>query len=143
MWAAANTSIKISIVDFYIKIFRSNKAFLTVAYAVIALVLAFGFAVVVSDFLTCRPLSKAWDPVQPGVCENTTETLIALSSCNMAVDLIIILLPMPMVWGLQMATKRKIEITIIFSLGFLYVYQCILSCLVGLTSMFIAYALSP
>ena len=84
-----------------------------------AFVSAFGVAVIISDVLTCRPLSKAWNPLQPGVCENTLQSLIALSSCNMALDLIIILLPMPMVWRLQMATRRKIELTIIFALGFM------------------------
>lgn len=88
-----------------------------------AYVIAFGIAVVISDFLTCRPLSKAWNPLQPGVCENPVNSAIALSSCNMATDLIIILLPMPMIWGLQMATRRKIELTVVFALGFLYVQR--------------------
>ena len=119
--AAANTSIRISVLHFYITIFRSNKAFLTVAYAVIALVLAFFIGVVVSDVLTCRPLAKYWDPLQPGTCESPLRSLIALSSTNVATDLTIVLLPMPMVWGLQMATRRKVELTITFALGFLYV----------------------
>ena len=80
----------------------------------------FGFAVIVSIVLICRPLSKAWDPTQPGVCENTLRSLVAISSINMATDLIIILLPMPMVWRLQMARRRKTELTLIFAFGFMY-----------------------
>ena len=143
VWAAANTSIKVSIVYFYVTIFRSNKAFIRVAYAVIALILAFGVAVIPSDFLTCRPLSKAWNPLQPGVCQNPTQSLIALSSCNMAIDLIIIILPVPMVWGLQMSTWRKLKLTIIFALGSLYVYRCIPPCSSGLTSLSTEYVSSP
>lgn len=85
------------------------------------LVVAFGIGIVVSDFLTCRPLSKYWDPLQSGICESPLGSLIALSGCNVAMDLTIVLLPMPMVWGLQMTTRRKIELTITFALGFLYV----------------------
>ncbi|KAF6232640.1 hypothetical protein HO173_009079 [Letharia columbiana] len=118
-WAAANTSIRISIVHFYITIFRSNRAFLIATYAVMVLVVAFGIGIVVSDFLTCRPLSKYWDPLQSGICESPLGSLIALSGCNVAMDLTIVLLPMPMVWGLQMTTRRKIELTITFALGFL------------------------
>ena len=88
-----------------------------------AFVIAFGVAVVISDFLTCRPLPKAWKPLEPGVCEDPTKSAAAISGCNMATDLIIILLPMPMIWGLQMPTRRKIELTIIFALGFLYVHR--------------------
>ena len=119
VWAAANTSIRISIVHFYITIFRSNRIFLKIAYAVMVFVSTFGVAIFVSDVLTCRPLSKTWNPLQPGVCESPFASLIALSSFNIATDLIIILLPMPMIWGLQMATHRKIELTIIFALGFM------------------------
>lgn len=118
MWAAANTSIRVSIVHFYITLFRSNKKFLRAAYAILILVIAFGVGIVISNFLTCRPLAKYWDPLLPGVCENLLGSIIALSSCNVAMDLTIVLLPMPMVWGLQMATRRKLELTIIFALGF-------------------------
>lgn len=120
VWAAANTSIKISIVHLYITIFGSNRTFLMIAYAVMVLLSAFGVAVVIDDLLACRPLSKMWKPLQPGVCENPFVSLVALSSCNMATDLILILLPMPMIWGLQMATRRKIGLTIIFALGLMY-----------------------
>ena len=143
VWAAANTSIKVSIVHFYITIFRSNKTFLRVAYAVITLILAFGVAVIPGNFLFCRPLSKAWNPLQPGVCGNPTQSLIAFSSVNMAIDLIIIILPVPMVWGLQMATWRKVKLTIIFALGSLYVCICIPLCSSRLTSLSTEYVSSP
>lgn len=123
VWAAANTSIRISIVHFYITIFRSNRIFLKIAYAVMIFVSTFGVAIFVSDILTCRPLSKEWNPLQPGVCESPFVSLIAQSSCNIATDFIVILLPMPMIWGLQIATPRKIELTIIFALGFMYALQ--------------------
>ena len=119
VWAAANTSVRISVLHFYIQIFRSSRAFLTVAYAVFALMVAFGVGIVISDVLTCRPLAKYWDPRQSGVCESPLGSAIALSSCNVAADLTIVFLPLPMVWGLQMATRRKIDVTITFTLGFL------------------------
>ena len=120
LWTAANTSIKVSIVHFLITIFGSNKTFLKIAYAVTVLVSAFGLALILGDVFTCRPLSKVWHPRRPGVCEKTYPYLIYISSCNMATDLIIIILPMPMIWGMQMATRRKIELTVIFALGSMY-----------------------
>ena len=120
LWAAANTSIKVSIVHFLITIFRSNWSFLKIAYAVVILVSAFGIALLLGDLLTCRPISKLWHPSRPGVCEKAFPYLIALSSCNMTIDLIIIILPMPMIWGIQMAVRRKIELTVIFALGSMY-----------------------
>ncbi|KAM0801841.1 hypothetical protein BDR22DRAFT_888293 [Usnea florida] len=119
VWAAANTSVRISVLHFYMTIFRSNRAFLTVAYTLFVLVVAFGVGIVVSDVLTCRPLAKYWDPLRSGVCENSGASLVALSSCNIIADVLIVLLPLPMVWVLQTTTRRKIELSIIFTLGFL------------------------
>ena len=143
VWAGANTAIRISIVHFYVTVFRSNKVFLRFAYAVMAFVVAFFVAIIISDFLTCRPLSKVWNPLEPGVCENPRASLIALSSFNMVTDLIIIVLPMPMIWGLQMPTWRKLELTIIFALGFLYVCRYMSPKSIRLTSAITESASSP
>ncbi|CAF9942357.1 hypothetical protein IMSHALPRED_003637 [Imshaugia aleurites] len=116
-WAAANTSIKISIVHFYITVFRSNKAFLKVAYAVIAAVISFGVGIVLCTFLICRPIAKFWYSTLPGNCGNFVQFLLALSICNVAIDLTIILLPIPMIWWLQTSKRRKMELTITFTLG--------------------------
>lgn len=122
-WAAANTSIKISIVHFYITVFRSNKAFLKVAYAVIAAVISFGVGIVLCTFLICRPIAKFWYSTLPGNCGNFVQFLLALSICNVAIDLTIILLPIPMIWWLQTSKRRKMELTITFTLGLVYVPQ--------------------
>lgn len=143
MWAAANTSIKISVVHFYITIFRSNRIFLTVAYVVMLYVVALGVAIVSSDLLTCRPLSLEWDLHRPGACNHRREFTIAFNSCNIGTDLIIILLPMPLVWGLRMDARRKIELTVIFALGCLYAPQHRQQCSMELTSALTEYALSP
>ena len=58
-------------------------------------------------------------PLLPGVCGSNVEGVLATSAINLSVDLIIIILPMPMIWRLQMATRRKVAITITFGLGFM------------------------
>ncbi len=142
-WSLANTSIKISIVHFYITIFRSNKVFLKAAYGEMILVMAFGVAQVLDTFLLCHPLAKNWDILLPGRCGDKIRSSIAVSACNVAIDLTIIILPMPMIWGLQMATRRKIELTITFALGFMYVAQYIPLYLSRLTCILAAFAFSP
>ena len=112
VWAAATTSIKISIVHFYITVFRSNRTFLKIAYAVMALLSAFGVAVVIL-ILVFNLHFKARIPLEVGF-------YIAVSSGNMTIDMIVILLPMPIIWGLQMATRRKFKLTVVFALGCMY-----------------------
>ncbi len=43
-----------------------------------------------------------------------------VGAVNAAIDLTILLLPVPMVWGLQMPRKRKIAVSGIFGMGLLY-----------------------
>lgn len=125
---------------FYITIFRSNKAFLTVAYAVIVLVMAFGVGIVLSTFLICSPIAKFWYHLLPGTCGNFDEFILATSIGNLVVDLTIILLPIPMVWWLQTLTRRKIELTITFTLGLVYVSWYMLPFRLMLTSSSTAFA---
>lgn len=81
------------------------------------LVVSFGVGVVLATLLNCRPLAKSWDPLLPGSCGSLVRNVLAISVINMVVDLIIILLPILMVWRLQMATWRKVALTFIFALG--------------------------
>ena len=37
----------------------------------------------------------------------------------MAIDIAIVILPLPVLWGLQLALRSKIAITVMFSIGLL------------------------
>ncbi|KAL8896387.1 MAG: hypothetical protein Q9192_003123 [Flavoplaca navasiana] len=116
-WIIANTAIKTSIIDFYLTLFSVNRRFRLIAWVWIGIVLAFGVGVVLQTFLLCRPLAKTWNPALPGRCGSLVGAVIGTSAVNVMVDIGIILLPMPMVWNLQMARSRKIALTITFGLG--------------------------
>ena len=140
IWIAACVSIKISIIHFYISIFGSNKTFRRAAYAVMAIAIAYAVGVLLENVLICRPFAKNWYPHLPGHCGNDVGNLIAASACNVAIDLTIIALPIPMIWSLHMATRRKVELTITFALGVLYVSRYVPFCSVELIPMLTASA---
>lgn len=81
--------------------------------------ISFGIGNTLMAFLICRPFAKNWDPLLPGVCGSAIKALVATSVINLVVDLMIIVLPMPMVWQLQMAARKKIALTMTFGLGFM------------------------
>lgn len=85
-------------------------------YATMALIAAFGVESVLAAFLLCRPLAKTWIP---GMCGSTKDYVLANSIMNVSIDLLIIFLPMPLIWGLHMTTTRKIALTATFGLGFM------------------------
>ena len=106
-WIAANTAIKISIRHLYLTLFGSNKTFRLFTFTVIGLVLLFCFGVLLATFLNCRPFAKTWNPLLPGSCGSLQANVLSTSIINFVIDLSIVLLPMPMVWSLQIARSRN------------------------------------
>ena len=112
----AITLVKVALLHFYVTIFGLNTAFRYVTYAVMALIVALG-----CDVLICRPLDKDWDPHLHGVCGSNDNGVLVGGILNVITDFTMITLPMPMIWRLQMAPQRKVALTVIFGLGFMYV----------------------
>lgn len=88
-----------------------------------ALVLSFGIGLILQAFLICRPFAKNWDPLLPGTCGSSTASFLADGIINIFMDLAIIVLPMPMIWQLQMSQQRKIALSVVFALSILYVFS--------------------
>ena len=101
--------------------FGINNVFRNVNFTLAAVVVSFGFGVFLQELLLCRPLAKTWNPLLPGVCGSSSATILAEAVINMVLDITILSLPMPLVWRLQMTRRRKIILTIVFGLGFMYV----------------------
>ena len=73
-------------------------------------------------FLICKPVAFYWDQNIPGGhCGNEIAAYLAAHSLNFALDISLAILPMPVLWNLQMPTKRKLEISFMFGLGALFV----------------------
>jgi hypothetical protein len=51
-------------------------------------------------------------------CDNTSDAAVAFCVSDLAMDLMILLAPVPMVWKLIATTTRKLQILAIFALGF-------------------------
>ena len=81
--------------------------------------LAFYFAYFWVDVFQCVPRRKIWDPSLPGRCISTTLLLIAPAGINIASDCLILVLPIFLVFRLQMTLKNKLGMGAIFGSGFL------------------------
>ena len=81
-----------------------------------ALIVALGCGWILEAVLICRPLDKDWD-----VCGSNDNGVLVGGILNVITDFTMITLPLPMIWRLQMAPQRKVALTVIFGLGFMYV----------------------
>ncbi|KAF1932126.1 uncharacterized protein M421DRAFT_285051 [Didymella exigua CBS 183.55] len=84
----------------------------------LALNVMFYIALLLFQFLACRPLALSWNPLVAGTCvKDKLVVHIVSASINTASDLIIVILPQPVIWRLELSKKRKWGLSAVFLLG--------------------------
>ena len=119
LYELALTFAKLSVILFYSRIFGSASrhfrfALFGTAFAVLSW-LAIYVCIVV---FPCVPVRKVWDPFVPGHCMNFHNIELGGTISNVAIDLVILLLPLPMLWRLHTSRAKKISLVLAFALGY-------------------------
>jgi hypothetical protein len=72
-----------------------------------------------SLLFACRPIAASWNPLLQPVaeCINRGAIYIATAVIGIITDVLLIALPVPTIWGLQMPMKQKVGLTIMFGVG--------------------------
>ena len=70
---------------------------------------------------SCTPVRKSWQPHEEGHCINYYAQCLAVALFDVLLDLLILLLPMPQVFRLQMKLSRKLLTAAVFASGYWYV----------------------
>ena len=66
----------------------------------------------------CHPITFFWDTdTKTGSCLNVTTLAFANSGMSIAQDVLIVVLPIPVVVKLNLETRKKIGISIMFAFG--------------------------
>ena len=97
---------------------RRQPVFLVIQ-ALIWANLAFYMAYLWVDIFQCVPRRKIWEPSVPGTCISINVLLISPAGINIVSDCLILVLPIILVFRLQMTLKNKIAIGAIFASGLL------------------------
>ncbi|GKT41711.1 satratoxin biosynthesis SC1 cluster protein 4 [Colletotrichum spaethianum] len=80
---------------------------------------SWGFSVLVMSFVFCVPLEGFWDHRVPAKCFGQQVLFYVFGACSIVTDIIILLLPLPALFKLQIPRSQKLYLLAIFSLGFL------------------------
>ncbi|KAI1177724.1 hypothetical protein F4777DRAFT_576802 [Nemania sp. FL0916] len=107
---------KVSILHFYSVIFP-QRSFLYSVYATMGLCLSFWFAAIFAAAFHCIPARKKWYPEVPGHCGDDVKLYLALASIDFVLDIVILILPLPILWRLQLPLGKKFGLTLVFGLG--------------------------
>ncbi|KAI1746006.1 hypothetical protein F4680DRAFT_400001 [Xylaria scruposa] len=115
-------AIKAAIILEWFRIFNpmgERNTFFWLGYTILVLNTLFYASALFIVNLTCIPQERIWDKTVPGRCIDVKEYCIATAAFNVLSDIFILILPQRVVWRLQMTTKRKIGISLIFAVGIL------------------------
>ena len=116
MYIAALTLIKLSVLMFYVRVFKVVRIYQIALWLAGFLVVAWGITVLLINLLACIPIKKNWDPSVSGHCIDRHYLLLIP---NILTDFILLILPMPMLWPIQLSFRRKIGLCGLFAAGYL------------------------
>ncbi|KAI0387635.1 hypothetical protein F5Y04DRAFT_240657 [Hypomontagnella monticulosa] len=120
-YAATLWILKCAILEFFKRLTsitwnRSHEITLLFIRATLAVTFV---AVVISDLAECQPFQNYWQvmPDPGGQCRQGYVQLITMATCNIMTDLLLVFYPIPIILTSHMGTKRKVQLTLLFSLS--------------------------
>lgn len=113
---------KFSLLLFYHQL-SPIRWFKTAVYILMAVVVGYSSAIIFALIFPCNPIAKNWDiTITHGTCINRAAIYIATAVVNIATDVMLLILPIPIIVHLQMPTMQKIGVVFIFTLGSMWVF---------------------
>ena len=67
--------------------------------------------------MTCIPLQAFWDPTVIGRCISIDKINFGIALSDALLDAVLLVMPVPLLWGLQVAKTQKMALLAIFALG--------------------------
>lgn len=108
---------KLALLVMYTRIFI-KRTDLIACWVVAALLIANCVGAMIAGFLICIPLYYLWDHTIPGGhCININAWYRWSSLMNIVTDVVMLILPLPVIWKIQSSMKVKIGLTITFATG--------------------------
>ena len=112
------TLVKLSALFFYARVFQDSRVFRSCLWATGALVVGWWIVFVVLTIWTCTPPRKQWDPDTPGHCINFILVFKITTALNVLIDVIILVLPLPILSKLHTTLGRKLILVGAFVVGY-------------------------
>ena len=108
---------KISILCLYLRIFVKRGTRIT-CYVLIGVIAANCIAFSFAAIFQCSPVAYQWDKsIAHGTCFQVDVFSKASSAPNIITDVVMLVLPIPVLWRLQVSPVRKLGLILIFLAG--------------------------
>jgi hypothetical protein len=127
------TFVKISVLFQYLRIFPTRNV-KRICYVQLVIVIIYGLWATLSAIFFCIPIASFWDVNVKGKCLPNGLIWFINAGINIATDIMIVIIPAPLIKRLQLSTRQKISLYLVFMVG---LFICIVSIL-RLHSLYLA-----
>ena len=107
---------KVAVLNLYLRI-AVQRAFRRLVWACIAIVTATAVASVTASIFQCTPVRKALDSSIRGSCIDVNALFFANAGLDIVQDAFIYVLPVRMLYQLQVPRRQKIALMLVFAVG--------------------------
>ncbi|SCV27629.1 uncharacterized protein FFB14_01646 [Fusarium fujikuroi] len=111
-------AIKTTLLCQYYRAFATNKM-RTVLLVAMVIVSAWSISQIFLNIFICTPIAAFWDPAIHGKCVPKHPMWYITAAGNIATDIIIIAIPLPVVMKLKLARRQRFVLLAVFCVGFL------------------------
>lgn len=117
VYCAAVAFPKLSILATYLRIFTKGP-YRIATHFIGFIVVATAIAGIATSLASCHPFSARWNLfLSLSNCIDSPRYWQAMSVPNIATDLVMLLLPMPVIWHLTLPKRQRLALTGVFLLG--------------------------
>ncbi|CZT47480.1 uncharacterized protein RSE6_08043 [Rhynchosporium secalis] len=109
--------IKVALLLILVRVFTPFKRIIWAVWGFIFAMLVYYIIATALKIFICTPLSKFWDPNVQGKCANENLLFTIDTVWSILMDVIILVLPIPLVWSLQVPTTKKIRTIALLGAG--------------------------
>ena len=116
--AAACCFPRLTLLTLYLRIFEKHRVYRIACYILMAMVISLAIAIILVSIFICLPVGSFWSYGSESYSCLRLATFYEFTSLpNPVIDLLMLALPLPIVWRLQLPRQAKIGLTITFLTG--------------------------
>lgn len=125
LYGASVALSKIAILLLYVRVFttRTLRTFAVAVWIIGSFVGATGIATIFGSIFQCMPIAYNWDKSAQGRCSDKLQFTRFIAIPNVITGFTMLVLPLPMVWRLNVDISQKIALTATFLHGAMSVSQ--------------------
>ncbi|KAK9589048.1 hypothetical protein V6Z90_006127 [Aspergillus fumigatus] len=109
--------VKIALLSIIIRIFAPYRRKIIFIYVLLGCLCIYYIIAEIVKIRMCDPIPSYWEGTPGRRCLDQSAALLADSVISVVSDLIILLLPLPLTWSLQMSRNKKLRVIGILSAG--------------------------